>query len=113
MAAKTSADAKAPIQVTAMQLAKFDQTLRRLCKHNPRRKKAPQVAVADDVKKAWAKGGTARKDLLCILVEAQGDKETSFLHTQYRGIYALRFCVIFLEVSAVLVNAPCTGFMAM
>ena len=57
-------------------MAKLDAVLRRLCKSNAGKgRRVPQVVVNDEVKKQWSKGGTARKDLLAILIEFEGDKD--------------------------------------
>ena len=64
-----------PIRLTMKEVNKLDAVLRRLCKPQGRGKKAPAVHVDDDIKKQWQKGGTARKDLLAILIEANGDKD--------------------------------------
>ena len=64
-----------PIQVSAKYLGKLDAILRRLCQPRSRGRRAPPVSVSEDVKKQWAKGGSARRELLSILVEYDGDKD--------------------------------------
>ena len=62
--------------VTTAMVAKLDAVLRRLCKPTAGKgRNSAQFSVSDEIKKAWAKGGTPRKELLSILIEYQGDKD--------------------------------------
>ena len=62
--------------MTSQELAKYDAVLRRLCKPTGKQRKAAQVTVTQGVKDQWNKGGTPRKELLSILIDAAGDKDS-------------------------------------
>ena len=64
------------IKLTTKQFQKYDAVLRRLCKPGGKGKKSSSVCVPDEIKRQWQQGGTARKDLLSILIEFDGDKDT-------------------------------------
>ena len=52
-------------------LAKLDQSLRRMCKP----KASGRLEVSPEVATQWQKGGPARKALLDLLVQCDGDKD--------------------------------------
>ena len=75
----------------ALEMAKMDATLRRLCTPSPKR---GILQVAPEVRAQWLKGGPARKRLLDILVSVQGDKAFSMSKA-----FAMRFIYILGRLS--------------
>ena len=52
-------------------IAALDAMLRRICTPKP---KSGKLEVSDEIHQQWRKGGSARKELLDVLVKCDGDR---------------------------------------
>ena len=65
---------------------KAEQTIRRLCKKNPRTGKRK---VSDAVAKQFFSGGKARKDLIALFMKNGGKKESRYIHCLFQHVFHL------------------------